>query len=152
MLECACASPAHAVARAFVVVVCALALAGCSRVTYGHVATQAAHGKKSAQPKSVMSTPPAAPRSRVVSQPIETPKFAKPEPATPIPLPAAALLVRQSEPSCEPSDVADERQKLDYERQCYRHAEMIVRARLELLQESVDRTISAVRSADQSEP
>ena len=36
--------------------------------------------------------------------------------------------------------------KLDYERQCYRHAEMIVRSRLQLLQGSVDETIKAVKT------
>jgi hypothetical protein len=41
---------------------------------------------------------------------------------------------------------ADERQKLDYERQYYRHAEMIVRSRLQLLQGSVDETIKAVKT------
>jgi len=151
MRECACASPADAVARAFVVAVCAMALAGCSCITYRHVATQTADGRKSAKPRSVTSTPPAVPRSREIS-PVEDEKLAKPTPATPIPLPGAALLVRQAEPSCEPTDLTDERQKVDYQRQCYRHAEMIVRARLELLQGSVDRTISAVRSGGQSEP
>jgi hypothetical protein len=88
----------------------------------------------------------------VVSQPAEPEKLAEPSPATPIPLPAAALLVRQQEPNCETTDSSvDERQKLDYE-QCYRHAEMIVRARLELLQRSIDETISAVRSRERSQP
>jgi hypothetical protein len=137
--------------RAFVVAVCAMALAGCSCITYRHFATHAADGRRTVQPKSVVSTPPAVLRSREIS-PVEDAKFAEPKPATPIPLPAASLLVRQPEPSCEPTDATDERQKLDYQRQCYRHAEMIVRARLELLQGSVDRTISAVRSSGQSEP
>ena len=59
---------------------------------------------------------------------------------TPIPQPARALLVPQPEPKCEFATTdpnSDERQKLDYERQCYRHAEMIVRGRLRLLQSSV---------------
>jgi hypothetical protein len=51
------------------------------------------------------------------------------------------LLNPPAAPDCEfkTSDdpKADERQKLDYERQCYRHAEMIVRSRLHLLQASV---------------
>jgi len=97
--------------------------------------------------------PPAALRSRMVSQPAGHAKLAKPSPATPIPLPAAELLIRQPQPSCEIADSSvDERQKLDYERQCYRHAEMIVRARLELLQNSIDKTISAARSSEQSDP
>jgi hypothetical protein len=70
---------------------------------------------------------------------------------TPIPLPAAPLLSPQPEPRCEfeTTDTnTDERQKLDYERQCYRHAEMIVRSRLQLLQISVDETINAVKGRE----
>jgi hypothetical protein len=48
-----------------------------------------------------------------------------------IPVPGRELLNPQAEPDCEFTTTdpkADERQKLDYERQCYRHAEMIVRS------------------------
>jgi len=65
---------------------------------------------------------------------------------TSIPLPARTLLERQPEPDCEfkaGEGEADGLRKLDYERQCYRHAEMIARGRLEQLQSSVDRTIKA---------
>ena len=119
-----------------------------------HTRGQTANGRKLVQPKSpTPMPPPAALRSRMVSQPAGHAKLAKPSPATPIPLPAAELLIRQPQPSCETADSSvDERQKLDYERQCYRHAEMIVRARLELLQSSIDKTISAVRSSEQSDP
>jgi hypothetical protein len=51
------------------------------------------------------------------------------------------LLDPMSEPNCqfETNDPkADERQKLDYERQCYRHAEKIVRSRLEQLQSAIE--------------
>ena len=63
-----------------------------------------------------------------------------------IPLPDPGLLKPQMEPECEfpPGEDADDRQKLDYERQCYRHAEIIVRDRLQLLQNAVDKTIEAV--------
>src|SRR5262245_42772658 len=64
-----------------------------------------------------------------------------------IPLPSLALLAPQSDPNCEfptTDSQSDERQRLDYERQCYRHAEMIVRARLRLLQRSVAKTIRAI--------
>jgi hypothetical protein len=72
-------------------------------------------------------------------------------PRTKVPLPSPALLATQPEPDCEfptTETDADERQKLDYERQCYRHAEMIARARLRALQRSVARTIRAVKSCD----
>ena len=61
------------------------------------------------------------------------------------------MLSRQSEPDCEfkaTESKTDERMKLDYERQCYRHAEMIVRNRLELLQNSVDTTIKALKRTE----
>jgi hypothetical protein len=72
---------------------------------------------------------------------------------TPIPLPAASLLSPQPQPVCETTDTnADEHQKLDYERQCYRHAEMIVRSRLQLLQRSVDTTVDAVKRGERRGP
>ena len=53
-------------------------------------------------------------------------------------LPDAALLAPQPEPDCAFKDPnATERQQLDYERQCYRHAEMIVRNRLQMLQHAI---------------
>jgi hypothetical protein len=83
-----------------------------------------------------------------------------------IPVPAAALLKAQPAPACEyrasnpvatltpgsPKGGSDDatteaaalRTKLDYERQCYRHAEMIVRQRLEALQVAVRGTIRAI--------
>jgi hypothetical protein len=72
----------------------------------------------------------------------------------PIPLPGRGLLQAQPAPQCafestEPKP--DELQKLDYERQCYRHAEMIARGRLELLQASVTRTIKAVKRSERSD-
>jgi hypothetical protein len=55
-------------------------------------------------------------------------------------LPDSVLLAPQPEPDCafktnDPD--ATERQQLDYERQCYRHAEMIVRNRLQMLQDAI---------------
>jgi hypothetical protein len=65
-----------------------------------------------------------------------------------IPLPAPALLRRQPEPDCafrgpvsDPITAEETRQKLDYEQQCYRASESIVRARLEQLQGSVRKMI-----------
>jgi hypothetical protein len=117
---------AHIVARVFTVVICAIALAGCGCTTRSSMVSQTANSKKVTESK----------------------KFTEAKSRTPIPMPAAPLLSPQPEPSCEfetTESNADERQKLDYERQCYRHAEMIVRSRLQLLQGSVDKTISAVK-------
>lgn len=71
-------------------------------------------------------------------------------------LPDQALLTPQTEPDCEPkiqpspnqADPAAERTKLDYERQCYRHAELIVRGRLRVLQVAVGDTINSVRPSE----
>jgi hypothetical protein len=88
-------------------------------------------------------------RGRTASRPANAEKPIERGAKIPIPLPAAVLLTPQPEPSCEPPDsTADERQKLDYERQCYRHAEMIVRGRLRLLQDSVDETIDALSRSE----
>jgi hypothetical protein len=120
----------HIVARIFTVVICAIVLAGCGCTTGRSMMSQTANSKKVAESK----------------------KFTESKSRTPIPLPAAPLLSPQPEPSCEfetTESNLDERQKLDYERQCYRHAEMIVRSRLQLLQGSVDKTISAVKRGEQ---
>ena len=64
-----------------------------------------------------------------------------------MPLPDRALLVSAVEPDCQFKTTdpdTDERQKLDYERQCYRHAELIARDRLKRLQDSVRRTARAI--------
>lgn len=79
--------------------------------------------------------------------------------AADVPLPDRALLEQLQTPRCEyrkasskteagPASDSDEhvRTKLDYERQCYRHAEMIARTRLKALQKSVSRTVLALRA------
>lgn len=69
-----------------------------------------------------------------------------------IPLPDAALLKRQPPPDCqlntEPAGTTPTEVKLatlDYERQCYRQVEGVVRARLDALQDAVGQTIRAVK-------
>jgi hypothetical protein len=127
-----------------------MALAGCVRTTRSSIISQTVDSKKVTKYKrftrSKSRTPIAA--APLISQTAESNKFAESNSKTPIPPIAAELLSPQSEPSCEPEATgsnADESQKLDYERQCYRHAEMIVRSRLQLLQDSVDKTISAFK-------
>jgi len=66
-----------------------------------------------------------------------------------MPLPTPDLLAPLPEPDCTfdtTRATADDRQKLDYERQCYRHAEIIIRARFERLQDEVGKMIKAVKS------
>ena len=64
-------------------------------------------------------------------------------------LPDRALLAPQSPPNCEfkGTGAGEEalRAKLDYERQCYRHAELIVRNRLRLLQDAVEDAIKVAK-------
>ena len=64
-----------------------------------------------------------------------------------------ALLGRLPEPDCKLKTNeagTDDRQKLDYELQCYRHAEMIARNRLQLLQGSVDKTMRVLKETKRS--
>jgi len=76
---------------------------------------------------------------------------------TAIPLPDPALLEPAAAPDCvfrgtmsNPATVEQTRAKLDYEAQCYRQAEVIVRARLQRLLSSVDKTIRAVKRREPS--
>jgi hypothetical protein len=76
------------------------------------------------------------------------------KPAKPIPLPDAALLKRQPPPDCElktqpagnPSEVKV--MTLDYERNCYKQVEGIVRTRLDTLQDAVGETVKAVKDGE----
>jgi hypothetical protein len=159
--------PLHRVARVFTVVICAMALAGCcitrSNMTRSSMISQTAYSKKLAVSKkftgSKSRTP--IPTAALISQSAQSEKVTESiksggsKSRTPSPLPATPLLNPQPEPSCEletTESSTDERQKLDYERQCYRHAEMIVRSRLQFLQESVDKTISAIKRTSRPLP
>jgi hypothetical protein len=90
------------------------------------------------------------------------------------PLPEAALLKPQPVPKCEApketkgsgapgatsaeassgkaADEAARLRRLDYEAQCYRHAEMIARRRLGRLQESVQDTARAAKAEPSAPP
>ena len=91
-------------------------------------------------------------RSRTVSGTPNTSSSVSSGSRTLVPLPDKALLGRLPEPDCKfkTSEDTDDRQKLDYERQCYRHAEIIARLRLLLLQRSVDKTIRALKGSKRS--
>ena len=74
---------------------------------------------------------------------------------TAVPLPDSDLLVPPPEPNCmldAPGLKADDARRLDYERQCYRAAEVFARSRLLLLQTSVDKTVEALRNREQTNP
>jgi hypothetical protein len=63
--------------------------------------------------------------------------------------PAAPDCELKTQPQSGQADPAAERTKLDYERQCYRHAELIVRGRLQRLQVAVGDTVKSVRLSEQ---
>jgi len=143
--------------RVFWVVICAIALTGSGCTT--RMASQTASKKKDPALNSKSRT--LLPLTALVSEPVNSKKVSESKKSVearseaPIPLPAAPLLSPQPEANCEVETTgsnANERQKLDYERQCYRHAEMIVRDRLQLLQRSVDATISAVKGSERGSP
>ncbi len=78
----------------------------------------------------------------------------KPTGTSAIPVPDEALLKRQPPPDCEmrtqPAGVGPTEVKLavyDYERQCYRQVETVVRGRLDALQDAVDETLKALERA-----
>jgi hypothetical protein len=107
-----------------------LALASCAATVGG-----CAHGFSADGTKMSAVVPP-SPRARTAQ----------------IPLPSPARLRRQPAPDCTfrgqastPPTAEETRQRLDYEQQCYRHAEIIVRGRLHELQDSVYGMIKAVR-------
>jgi len=146
----------HRVARIFIVVICAMALAGCVRTTRSSIISQTVDSKKvtkyqkftRSKSGTVISALPLISQTVNHKKVTASKKFTEPKSRTAIPLPAAPLLSPQPEPGCEfetGESKIEERQKLDYERQCYRHAEMIVRSRLQLLQDSADKIISALK-------
>ena len=84
-----------------------------------------------------------------------------------IPMPEAALLKSQPPPRCETRAETGARKqgptateggdaaalkRLDYEAQCYRHAEMIARNRLGKLQESVQEAGRAIKRGASANP
>jgi PBP1b-binding outer membrane lipoprotein LpoB len=75
--------------------------------------------------------------------------------AAAIPLPPQALVTAQPAPNCELESALGDvsaadavRAKLDYQQQCYRQAEGLVRARLHALQSAVEATARAVKRRD----
>ena len=113
------------------------------------------------------------PPSMPISMSDSTPT--KRELRVPIPLPSPALLKPQPEPNCEYKPIEpkssepkatetnsalrkpnsgsnqldnDDLSKLNYQKECYRQYEVIVRDRLQVLQASVDKTIRAIKRRD----
>ena len=134
------------------VTLCAGVLAGCA--TQQTIAGSRTTSKAPASRTSV-STGTVSARSNFTRSIPRTKRSAGRSSATDlssIPLPGPALLERQPAPDCDyrstPSGNAgeDARVRLDYQQQCYRQAEGIVRMRLNTLQDSVGETIKAVKN------
>ena len=74
-----------------------------------------------------------------------------------VPLPDPELLNRLTAPDCEFKSVAQAADevalrimKLDYEQQCYRQSEFILRARMERLQDAVSKIVPSVKKGDRA--
>jgi hypothetical protein len=72
-------------------------------------------------------------------------------------LPEPELLEHQTAPDCEfksdtqtDNEAAFRAMKLDYEQQCYRQSEYILRARMERLQDAVRKTIESLKSQEKA--
>jgi hypothetical protein len=127
---CCVGSPVHGRARFSAgiigIAMLAVALAGCT-------------GRDDAVKPAAFAARPIADDSRPTTHTARLVRSRRP-----IRLADHPLLVPQPEPDCTfAGSAADERLKLDYERQCYRHAEMIARSRLLRLQNVVATTMHA---------
>jgi hypothetical protein len=113
---------------------------------------QAPSQAKSQAPSQSAARAPAPARSsvRAMGPRVAAAKAATPPKEPPLPLPDPSLLAKQPEPDCAfkgpvstPVTAEENRMKLDYEAQCYRQTEGIVRARLTKLQEAVGKLVKA---------
>jgi hypothetical protein len=118
-------------------------------------------GRPGAPPAEPISQPlRASPPIPEMFRPNDNPRHAHiagsavaPRPNTP--LPEAELLEHPTAPDCEFKSAAQiddpaalRAMKLDYEQQCYRQSEFILRARMERLQDAVRKTIESVKVQD----
>ena len=137
----------------------AVTLAGCAVRLAGHEppAEHEAIAPASVQLSEAIATVSAKPRARTSrgqhrKATTEGKSLAS---KTAVPLPDSDLLVPPPEPNCKldaPDLKTDDARRLDYERQCYRAAEVFARSRLLLLQTSVDKTVEALRNREQTNP
>jgi hypothetical protein len=121
-----------------------LILAGCARST-----TENASAIKRV---SISSS-----SSKHNSQPRISPPVSERASQSGISLPEPELLEHQAAPDCEfksaaqaDSEIARRAMKLDYEQQCYRQSEAILRARMERLQDAVGKTIESLKRRDRT--
>ena len=115
-----------------VVALCAPTLAGCAR----DYAVRSA-----AEPRTKTTSQHAAVRAKAVAR--VAPIIPKLDPT--LLEPASAVDCAFPGTMSNPASVEETRTKLDYEAQCYRQQEAIVRARLQRLQDAAQKMIRAVR-------
>ena len=144
--------------RSASLVLAMLGLAGCAHTNSNMATNDAAPRASRAVHATAHSTRSHAAKMRAVRKTPEAradvTSTIKPAPLpNPIPLPDEALLKRQAAPDCElrtqPAGLSPADVKLatyDYERQCYRQVEGVVRGRLDALQDAVGETIKAVKA------
>ena len=138
--------PCRSVAATVSLALIGLILAGCAENTI----TNAPHTERVSR-----STQSLEHTSKHASRHIFKHAFKQaPEPASQrsIALPEPELLVHQAAPDCEfksavqtDNDLALRIIKLDYEQQCYRQSESILRARMERLQDAVSKAIQSLK-------
>ena len=149
-------------ACALVAALYAVTLAGCAVGLAGHeppaereaVAPESVQQSTQREAKATVSAKPRTRTSRGQHRKATTEGRSLAS-KTAVPLPDSDLLVPPPEPNCKldaPDLKADDAQRLDYERQCYRAAEVFARGRLLLLQTSVDKTVEALRNREQTNP
>lgn len=129
----------------------AAAVAGCAPEQGRGISADYTEPDSVASRPRQMSRPAEVSRAANVTRRANTGTSTRADLKTPIPLPDRALLVPQPEPDCELKTQTHlnspgpdtEHMTLEYERECYREAEIIVRSRLRQLQVSVGETIKA---------
>jgi hypothetical protein len=125
-----------------------LILAGCARSTTENA---------SAIKRVSLSSPSSKHTPKHNSQPRISPPVSERASQSGISLPEPELLEHQAAPDCEfksaaqaDSEIARRAMKLDYEQQCYRQSEAILRARMERLQDAVGKTIESLKRRDRT--
>jgi hypothetical protein len=125
-----------------------LILAGCARSTTENA---------SAIKRVSLSSPSSKHTSKHNSQPRISPPVSERASQLGISLPEPELLEHQAAPDCEfksaaqaDSEIGRRAMKLDYEQQCYRQSEAILRARMERLQDAVGKTIESLKRRDRT--
>ena len=125
---------------AFSVIFCAMAVSGCARTPAHRESAPVGHEVRAAHVRTHRYTEP----RRYAELRIH-----RSDPALLAPQPAPDCEFKRTDvDAVDPNEWA--RLKIDYERQCYRRAEMLARARLRQLQASVAETVKVLKRSEQA--